>query len=73
MSKSLDAYCKASIANASIKSKDIQADQETLSAYWYEMLLLPYIEPGLSRYLILTFLDKDNLSPKDDLVGSVQL
>lgn len=73
LSQSLDAFCVAKLAGSKIQSSVITADKATLSAYWYEELYLPVMEPALTNSLILTFLDRDMMSPKDDLVGSITI
>ncbi|CAG9328112.1 unnamed protein product [Blepharisma stoltei] len=73
LTDSLDAFCVAKIGGSKVVSSVKVADKATLSAYWYEELYLPVMEPCLTNNIILTFYDRDLMCPKDDLVGSISI
>ena len=66
----IDAYCVASFGNAEQRSSTITAEKTDLSAFWYEELLLPVIQPCIAHKVTVTVLDHD-LGSEDDLVGSL--
>ncbi|OMJ78297.1 hypothetical protein SteCoe_21930 [Stentor coeruleus] len=68
----IDAYCIVRFASSECKSSTYTADKATLSAYWYDEILLPVLTPSVSSNVTLTFWDHDNIS-KDDMVGAILL
>ena len=68
----LDAYCVVRFAAAECKSSVILADKATLTAYWFEEILIPVLTPCVTSTVTLTFWDHDTLD-KDDLVGGIIL
>ncbi|OMJ77656.1 hypothetical protein SteCoe_22695 [Stentor coeruleus] len=70
--QTLDAYCTVRFASSECKSSTYTADITTLTAYWYDEILLPVVIPSVSSDVTLTFWDHDSLS-KDDMVGAILL
>lgn len=68
----LDIYCSASLSGYECRSSTITADKGTLSACWFEELLMPSLVPSVSNVLKLTFMDYDSVN-KDDYIGSIDL
>lgn len=70
--QTIDAYCVVRFASSECKSSTYTADKATLSAYWYDEILLPVLTPSVSSNVTLTFWDHDSLT-RDDMVGAIQL
>lgn len=66
----LDAYIEAHFSGCTVKSSVQTADEATMSAYWYEEMLIPVMEPCVAQRLVLKLWDKDTMSLNNDLVGS---
>lgn len=66
-----DAYCIAKFSGVEQKTSVITVDECTMSAYWFEEIYLPVMQPCVATKLQVTVLDHDTVAIKDDLIGSI--
>ena len=71
-SSGLDAYCVVRFASAESKSSVYVADAATLTAYWFEEIMIPALIPCVTSTVTLTFWNHNSIF-KDDLIGCITM